>query len=131
MSRKQDIDCGVRRKHRKKVESLLGRKLGPNEIVHHKDGNCRNGDIGNLVIMPRSAHSSYHMTGFVIPDSTKLKLQEKGRLRRSGAKLDIEQVRDIRKMLKDGIRQFVIAFAFGVSRAAISDINMNRKWQWV
>lgn len=29
-------------------------------VLHHKDGNHRNNDISNLIIMPQSLHHAYH-----------------------------------------------------------------------
>lgn len=46
--------------HRKIIEDLLGRKLNPNEIVHHKDENKLNNKLSNLKIMSRAEHSRYH-----------------------------------------------------------------------
>ena len=42
------------------MESRLGRKLMPDEIVHHIDGNKHNNDINNLALMTRSAHARLH-----------------------------------------------------------------------
>ena len=46
--------------HRFIMEQKIGRKLQPNEIVHHKDGNKKNNHIDNLSIETRSFHSASH-----------------------------------------------------------------------
>ena len=43
--------------HRVISEQLLGRPLGEDEVVHHRDNNKHNNDPGNLVVFP---NSSYH-----------------------------------------------------------------------
>ena len=40
--------------HREKMETKLGRKLKPSEIVHHKDGNKKNDDLNNLYLCKNS-----------------------------------------------------------------------------
>ncbi|MBP7953555.1 MAG: HNH endonuclease [Nitrosomonas sp.] len=42
------------------MELRLGRKLMPDEIVHHIDGDKHNNDINNLALMTRSAHARLH-----------------------------------------------------------------------
>ncbi len=46
--------------HRLVMEKHLGRYLGDDEIVHHKDFNKSNNDIGNLVVMSKQEHSKMH-----------------------------------------------------------------------
>jgi len=41
-------------------EAHIGRRLKKNEIVHHKDGNRANNQIGNLELMTRSEHARHH-----------------------------------------------------------------------
>ena len=48
------------KEHRYIMEQYLGRKLDPNEIVHHKDGNKLNNDINNLEVMTWGEHSKLH-----------------------------------------------------------------------
>lgn len=47
--------------HRYVAETILGRKLRPGEIVHHRDGNKRNNTPNNIVVFPsQSAHAKHH-----------------------------------------------------------------------
>lgn len=46
--------------HRAIMEEKLGRRLAPDEIVHHKDGNKQNNDIENLEVLPWGEHSRIH-----------------------------------------------------------------------
>ena len=48
--------------HRTVAERVLGRKLKPGEIVHHKDGNKQNFSPDNLEVLPsQSEHAKLHM----------------------------------------------------------------------
>lgn len=46
--------------HRYLMEKKLGRKLGSDEIVHHKDGNKSNNSLDNLELTNRSKHIEIH-----------------------------------------------------------------------
>lgn len=49
--------------HRWLVEQALGRPLLPGEVVHHKDGDSLNNDLGNLIVLPSQrvhAHAEFH-----------------------------------------------------------------------
>lgn len=46
--------------HRAVMEEHLGRRLSPDEVVHHIDGDKTNNDISNLAVMSREEHSSLH-----------------------------------------------------------------------
>ena len=43
------------------MEYNLGWPLLPNDVVHHKDGDCFNNDISNLECVNRSKHASEHL----------------------------------------------------------------------
>ena len=49
--------------HRLVMEEALGRKLTPNELVHHRDENKTNNPIENLELRTRSNHG--HVPGYV------------------------------------------------------------------
>jgi hypothetical protein len=46
--------------HREVMEKHLGRKLGPNEVVHHIDHNPDNNDISNLQVLTPQEHLEHH-----------------------------------------------------------------------
>jgi hypothetical protein len=50
----------LRPKHRLVLEQRLGRPLSRDEVVHHLDGNAKNNDVANLVIMDASTHIRLH-----------------------------------------------------------------------
>lgn len=49
-----------RSQHRVVAEKMIGRKLSPDEVVHHKDNNRANNIPSNLEVMTRSEHTSLH-----------------------------------------------------------------------
>lgn len=55
---------GYVEEHRLVMESLIGRYLLPEELVHHKDENPSNNDPDNLEIMTRADHARHHRIGY-------------------------------------------------------------------
>ena len=53
-------DGKPKKEHRLIMEQHLGRKLDTNEHVHHIDGNKRNNNLENLIILTKSSHCSLH-----------------------------------------------------------------------
>lgn len=51
------------REHRYLMEKMLGRKLLKCEYVHHIDGNTKNNNISNLVLMKDGQHTILHIKG--------------------------------------------------------------------
>lgn len=46
--------------HRRVIEEILGRELQSSEHIHHIDGDTKNNEINNLVILTCSEHSRIH-----------------------------------------------------------------------
>lgn len=60
-SYKKIVVDGVQvREHRHLMEKKIGRKLRPDEVVHHIDGNKLNNNLDNLVVMTRAEHVLIH-----------------------------------------------------------------------
>ena len=51
---------GEKCEHRVLVENIIGRPLEYNEVIHHLDGNPKNNDLSNLLILSRGKHVSLH-----------------------------------------------------------------------
>jgi hypothetical protein len=48
--------------HRIVAEEILGRPLKAGEVVHHIDGNKRNNDPSNLMVLTQSEHCKLHFS---------------------------------------------------------------------
>ena len=59
-SRDNYIKLKGRHMHRVVAEEILGRKLLPHEIVHHRDGDKWNNDPSNLLVMTQAEHARIH-----------------------------------------------------------------------
>jgi len=52
--------CSIVYLHRHIASIKLGRWLTKNEVVHHVDGNKKNNDLENLIILTKSEHARLH-----------------------------------------------------------------------
>lgn len=57
----------VKLEHRSVMEKIVGRQLGPDELVHHKNGDKKDNRPENLEIIDRATHCSLHHKGLPKP----------------------------------------------------------------
>lgn len=80
----------ARREHRVIMERLLGRRLEPWELVHHKDENPSNNAIDNLELREFGEHTAEHHNG------SRHSYQSKRRMEAFGLMRDeLRRIRDI------------------------------------
>jgi hypothetical protein len=70
--------------HRHLMETVLGRELRPDEIVHHADHDPLNNDPANLVVLSRSEHLRIHSRAGRPPRWTELEKARLIELRQAG-----------------------------------------------
>lgn len=146
------------RLHRHLMETKLKRKLDYNEVVHHKNGDKHDNRIENLEVVSRSQHMSLHpeilkkfiekntynfdistikkmyktMTISQISDFFKVSpMTIWKRLKDNGVKttkIDYNDVKEIKKLLLNGMPQKEIAKKFNVSIQTISNIKTGYRY---
>jgi hypothetical protein len=70
--------CG-KLEHRAIMESIIGRELKKDEVVHHKNGNIHDNRPENLELMLFSEHSRYHRKKYFQSDDNRKKQSKKNK----------------------------------------------------
>jgi len=94
--------------HRFIMETILGRKLSSNELVHHKNRNTFDNRISNLQLISRADHAALHMKETLLTPAAKKKTLEslqkrmKGNTHAKGNTFNLtpEQIEKEKKALK-------------------------------
>jgi len=95
--------------------------------VNHKDGDKSNNRPENLEYLTAVENTKHAHRNGLYPH-TKSTMENKIIF---NAKLSIESVLKIKKLLLKGIKPIPIAKIFNVSRTCIYDIKNGRRWRWV
>jgi hypothetical protein len=109
--------------HRAVALAFLGNGHCPHCLgaytVNHKDGNPYNNHVGNLEYITQASNSK-----------TKTSTQRHSQ-NSPTRKLSEENVKEIKRMLKDKIKGTTIAKQFSITPSTICDINKGRLWNHV
>ena len=103
------------------AKTFIEKKSLDQVVVRHLDGNPSNNDLTNLAwgtVLENSKDMIRHQTSLKGEKNPKAILTE-------------EKVRDIKIMLRDGVKQYKIAKKHGVGRSTIGAINCGINWGWV
>lgn len=92
----------ARREHRVVMETTLGRRLEPWELVHHKDGDKSNNHPDNLEVLGWGEHSTGHHEGSERSDLVKERIR-RGALMR-------EEIKHLRRVNRDLLEALENAF---------------------
>lgn len=113
------------RTKRAKVAHLVARAfLGPrpaDSTVNHKDGDRLNNHAANLEYITQGENNRH---------AYELGLRKKGEQHHS-AKLSVEDIREIRRLVADGWTKTAVANRFGVTRPSVCDIIFGVTWRHV
>jgi hypothetical protein len=118
--------------HRHIMEQKLGRKLQPEEEVHHKDEDKLNNDPNNLELKTKSDHTSHHWNHGSNERKLKMsKVKTDNWQNINTLKLNPEKVIEIRRRLDNKEKQKDLAIEFGVSHYTIKDIRYRKTWKQI
>jgi len=123
--------CKYRPEHRVLMEQLLHRKLLDSEVVHHKDHNPLNNNLGNLMLMSSTDHHSHHAkeqwaNGYGLQKA----IWSKTGMNSPRAKLTDDLVREIRILRKNETVAY-LSKKFKVDRSTISMICLRKAWKHI
>ena len=106
--------------HRLVMLTFVGDPVGDRNEVNHKDGNPKNNCLSNLEYVTASENQihSFRVLG---------RKTQKGELQ-NHAKLTESDIREIRELLKQGVKQRDIAKQFGIIQQNVSLIGQRKTW---
>lgn len=121
-----------RHEHRVVAENKLGRALRRGEVVHHIDGNPKNNDPSNLMIITQRQHMLEHGLGVpgITPKHRPWEKRRKGQDDACAKICDADVVR-IREMYLFGAKQQDIANVFELDQSHVSAIVRRVRWSHV
>lgn len=116
------IDDDYIAEHTHVMQQHIGRKLTPDEVVHHKNRDRGDNRLENLELMTKRDHALEH---------TAERLAARKLVRAKKCKLHIDQVAVIRRKLANGATSKALAQEFGVTETTVSHIRNRVTWSHV
>lgn len=118
-----------RRQHVLLIERLIGRRLGSDEVVHHKNEIKTDNRLDNLELMTVGEHSIIHNTGKKFTQE-RIKNIALAHQRNGVAKLNPESVAWIKDRAKEGLlTRAAMALELGVSSVTVGRVINNQSWR--
>jgi hypothetical protein len=111
--------------HRDLMERHLGRKLGSDEIIHHKNGDKTDNRIANMEIMTRADHMAEHRVEILANNNPVIGVDH------HNAKLTPEAVLDMRARRAAGEPLSAIARIYGIDRKTARSAIQGKTWRHV
>jgi len=112
-----------------------GFAIGPDEVVHHIDGNPQNNNISNLKIMTKSAHTKLHnprdYSRYGVSAAENHQFWMKHYNKDKGInriKVTEEIYKKVKGLLAMGVKQAKIAGIFNIDQSAVSRINTKSRY---
>lgn len=118
----------TRDEHRLVMESIIGRRLMYNEVIHHINGKPKDNRPENLQIMTRQEHGKLHGKQVVFTDKMKeiLLKANLGVPKPWQARYTKEQIREAIELRNQGMSLRAIEKQTGICRKTISNVCKNK-----
>jgi hypothetical protein len=94
----------AKREHREAMEQHLGRKLAPEEIVHHRNGKTDDNRIENLEVLDGATHNAEHHLGAKRSDTAKRSMAVVAEYRE-----EVKRLRLLNSEMLEALRTFIAA----------------------
>ena len=118
-----------RRQHMLLIEQKIGRRLLPNEDVHHKNGIKTDNRLENLELMTHAGHTAEHNRGKIFSKERKENIRN-GIANAKGIKTNKAVCESIRNEYESGkFTQREIADKYGISRTAVHRAIYRKIWE--
>ena len=113
--------------HRLITEKKIGRKLRPDEVVHHIDGNGKNNNPDNLQVITDRSHRSFHGKKIMTSREARRRVMKN----MTWAKLTETDVRHIRELDKHGLNSREIAMTIRTKPRTVRRVLRGENWSHV
>jgi DNA invertase Pin-like site-specific DNA recombinase len=112
----------------------IGRLPRTDELVHHINEDTTDDRIENLQIVTRAEHSRIHASSRSAETRARLsagvrRAYAEGRKQRPRTTLTWDDVREMRRLLAEGVSVRAVAIRWGISRDSVYNIRDGKRWR--